>query len=772
MSTGGLAMSWFFRRITMVIFIDAILLFFFGNCSKSFKLHDGQVSSSSTTFSRTTFAELYKNVFAPKCLSCHGADPKNLSANVDLSSYDKLIASNILQPYDPENSLLYTSIKAGYMPPGGHPLVATDQNLVKEWISAGALENESNGLTCTSGNAMHPRLSNYEYKTLIMDISNGQLTLNSITNLPELPTLFNYDTISEATIDKVTAEAYLKTAQELTPKILNLATIRNLCSANLTFKEKTWTNCGLPITNFIGQRLFRRPLRNTEVDTLKVVFDNSIAQGQQRITSSTLAIQGFLNGFGSDSKGAYIAGWAYDPDWPERNIEVQLFIKLKDTSGLGTFVRTALADQPRPDVNSVMGTTGNQGFVIPIPSTYLNGQNYTAAVAAVGTANNAILPSSATAGATSVDFAFNSNLNAPEVTGEFDRVFQDAIENTIVALLMSPNFLYKMEYFPDGFLANEQGFKLAARLSLALGSTYPDDALWALAQNNTLSHSSLESEAQRLLTKYSSRFSTNFAGQWLGFRRQLLSDDSNSLPYALAMESKLVFEQILLVDKPIGQLLEPGFTYLNATAASHYALSGGSSNSDFTQVSSSARGGLMSQAQFLARTATINESHPIKRGIWVLDSILCRQLPALGQATFEEIAQAQAQIDPNASVLDKMAFHRNAGARCSTCHNQIDPIGLALENYDRNGQYRSAYSNGKPVVANLTFNGSLVSNPSELAAVFGQSNEFRSCVKKKMGAYFLGVNPVAPGGCGQFIPENASLKSVTINTVLQAVEGK
>lgn len=764
-------MSWILRRITLVIAIDLILLFFFGNCSKSFKLKDGYNSSASTAFSKATYAEIYQTIFAPKCLSCHGADPKNIKANVDLSSYEKLIASNILQPYDSANSLLYTSVKNGYMPPGGHPLIDTDQNQIKDWINAGALEKENTGPTCSSTNALHPRLSNYEYKSIINDLSKNQILFNSIVNLPDLPTLFNYDTISEATIDKVTAEAYLKVAQDLAPRLLSLNHIRNLCGSTSTFKDLTWNSCGLPITTYLGQRLYRRPLRSSELSSLQSLFTSGLALGQQRITTSTTAIQGNLDGFFTAANGAYIAGWVYDPDWPERNVEVQLYIKAQGTSGLGTFVRAALANLSRPDVNSAIGTIGNQGFAVPIPTSYLNGQTFTATIAVVGTSTNALLPNGAQ-GSTSVDFALASSLNAPVATGEMDRTFQDALENVIVSLLISPNFLYKMEYFPDVFTNDELPYKLAARLSLAVGSTFPDESLWSLAQANSLNHTNLESEAQRLLTKYSSRFASNFAGQWLGFRNTLLTGDPNSLGYALAMESKLVFEQILLVDKPIGQLLEPGFTYLNSSSGAHYSLSGSSTLTDFIQTSTSNRGGLMSQAQFLTRTATINESHPIKRGIWVLDSILCRQLPALGQATFEEIAQAQSQIDPNASVLDKMAFHRNAGARCSTCHNQIDPIGLALENYDKNGQYRSTYSNGKPVVANLFFNGSLVSNPNELASVLGHTNEFRTCVKKKMGAYLLGVNPAAPGGCGQFVPENTTLKSMTINTVLQAVEGK
>jgi hypothetical protein len=277
----------------------------------------------------------------------------------------------------------------------------------------------------------------------------------------------------------------------------------------------------------------------------------------------------------------------------------------------------------------------------------------------------------------------------------------------------------------------------------------------------------LEQQARRLLIKYSERFAENFAGQWLD-SRSATQHPSSPLAWAMGKESQLVFSDILKNTQPVSSLMKPGFTYLNSTLANHYRISGTGSSDSMEKVSTDQRGGLLAQGNFLTHTATAADSHPIKRGIWVLDATLCRTLPPLMAATLDEISQVGQSIDPSKTIAEKMRLHRTASQRCNSCHSQIDPIGLALENFDKDGIFRTSYDGGSPVIADLDFYGGVVRNPYELASTIAPTNEFRNCVSRKLAAYFSARNPTSPTVCGE--PEKYDRPLIEIVTD-QAVRG-
>ncbi len=358
----------------------------------------------------------------------------------------------------------------------------------------------------------------------------------------------------------------------------------------------------------------------------------------------------------------------------------------------------------------------------------------------------------------------------PNGTKGFNRSFREGLSATLISQLISPNFLFKMEYFPGVYDLTEKNFSIASKLSLSIGSTYPDEELWKLAENGSIKQESIiEYQIQRLLRKYSGRFSQNFAGQWLGFRKDLKKPFTD-IDGAMAKESSLVFEEIINENQQVSHLLSPGYTYVNQLLSEHLDIATNTNNATFIKVVSMERGGILSQGHFLKSTSSIGKTSPIKRGIWVLDSVLCRTLPPLDAAALEEIAEAQANIDPNASLIEKMKAHRNTSKRCYTCHSQIDPIGLALENWDHLGKFRTRYVDGSPIVSDLEFNGRLVKDPQSLSQSIETTREFRNCVQKKLEAYFGGVNPTQKAQCSTQVTQDTPVRQLTSETLLKSLK--
>ncbi|MCB0362804.1 MAG: DUF1588 domain-containing protein, partial [Bdellovibrionales bacterium] len=616
-----------------------------------------------------TFDDINSTIIQPKCLSCHtGQSP---SGEVDLSSYESIVLSRFLVAGNAEASLLFQAVANGSMPPDGKLSQDLIENL-KSWINAGALKDGSQINQCRDPVPLLPRLTNYEYSQIMTDLVGNNFDPAPLATLPIFPTLYGFDRLANPSFDRASVESYLNVADSVALQIENSPTLLSICGSNKPFYELNWNNCALPLLSRVGQSLFRRPLRIEELQNLKSLFNGVQEIAINRIRSSTIPIDGFLDGFSNRNSSFYAGGWAYDPAWPERSVEVKIYIKRPGENGMGSYVGSSLAHLPRPDVNNALGISGDRGFLFPIPKNYLDGTEYIVTAYAFGTATDKALIEPKTLKA-------NANSTGPLIGNETDVLFKDALHASLISLLMSPNFLFKMEYYPGGFQENEVGYRQASFISFLTGSSFPDAELSGLAAQGPLSGEQITAQTKRLLSKYYDRFSRSFGAFWIGYK-DYMNANPNSLDFSMGEEARLVFKNVLEEKAPLSSLLNPGYTYLNSTLATHYGMSGGTSPTNYLKVTTAERGGVLNQAQFLMKTANTQETNPIKRGIWVLDKVLCRSLPTLDAATFEEIAQSQANVDPNASLVERMALHRKYGNRCATCHSQIDPLGLGLEN--------------------------------------------------------------------------------------------
>jgi hypothetical protein len=303
--------------------------------------------------------------------------------------------------------------------------------------------------------------------------------------------------------------------------------------------------------------------------------------------------------------------------------------------------------------------------------------------------------------------------------------FEAGIEAALSSILVSPQFLFRVEQDPAGVapgtIYRVSDLELASRISFFLWSSIPDDELLAVAERGDLSKPGvLEKQVRRMLADPRSQsLASNFGGQWLYLRNldsftpdlRLFPDFDDNLRQAFREETELFIESVLREDRSVLNLLKSDYTFLNERLARHYEIPN-VYGSRFRRVSldpNSKRGGLLRQGSVLAVTSYATRTSPVIRGKWVLENIVgapppppLPDVPALKDNT----------ISATLSVRERLAEHRS-NAACASCHSLMDPIGFSLENFDAVGRWRTL-EEGKPVDASGGF-----SDGSKFAGVAG-----------------------------------------------------
>jgi hypothetical protein len=290
--------------------------------------------------------------------------------------------------------------------------------------------------------------------------------------------------------------------------------------------------------------------------------------------------------------------------------------------------------------------------------------------------------------------------------------FERAVQVGLQAILVSPHFLYRVELDdrPQGPGARPiSEYQLASRLSYFLWNSMPDDELFDLASKGRLSKS-IDAQVRRMLADpKSSSFLESFVTQWLGIRdlERLVRSKEYSFPLLLRAdmirETVLFFDAIVREDRPIEELIDARFTYLNARLANHYRISdvNGQQSKKSLEPGSNAiplhryvrvslpegsiRGGILTQASVLTATSNPDRTSPVKRGVFVLDQILGSPPPP-PPANVPELEETRKESRA-LNLREAMELHRKK-SECAACHARMDPIGFAFERFDVVGQYR------------------------------------------------------------------------------------
>ncbi len=332
---------------------------------------------------------------------------------------------------------------------------------------------------------------------------------------------------------------------------------------------------------------------------------------------------------------------------------------------------------------------------------------------------------------------------------DFDTGIQAALE----ALLVSPDFLFRIERDPrvtKSELARVSDFELASRLSFFLWSSIPDDELLTLAEQKKLSNpATLQAQVTRMLDDPRSRaFVSNFGGQWLYLRNletqnpdpDIFPNFDESLRRAFGQETELFFESVLRENRSILNLLDADYTFLNQRLAEHYGIPG-IYGSQFRRVALSDpnRGGLLGQGSILTVTSYPNRSSVVQRGKWILENLLGAPPPPPPPDITRDLGKLHGKDGRVLSMREQLEVHR-ADPTCASCHARMDPIGFALENYDGIGKWRTKDAGLTIDASGKLPNGKSFTGPNELKKILltAHKDEFVTAATEKLLTYALG----------------------------------
>ena len=307
--------------------------------------------------------------------------------------------------------------------------------------------------------------------------------------------------------------------------------------------------------------------------------------------------------------------------------------------------------------------------------------------------------------------------------------FEEGVRRALEALLASPHFVFRPEREPEGVEPGEvypvAGVDLASRLSFFLWGAPPDEALLSLATDGKLQDAGeLERQAGRMLEDSRSRaLGSRFARQWLRLQDLYkVHPDPNFFPNfdenladAMRAETELFFNSLVQEDRSVLDLYRADYTFVNERLATHYGFPA-ASGSRFRKVGypDDRRVGLLGHGSILVLTSLANRTSPVLRGKWVMEVMLGTPPPPPPPGIPDLEETAASREGRMLTTRERMEIHRENPA-CKSCHRFMDPIGLALDNFDVTGKWRSL-ENGVPLDTRGDFyDGTPVTTPSELS---------------------------------------------------------
>ena len=331
--------------------------------------------------------------------------------------------------------------------------------------------------------------------------------------------------------------------------------------------------------------------------------------------------------------------------------------------------------------------------------------------------------------------------------------FESGIRISVQAMLASPHFIFRLEEAPASARAGQayglNGLDLASRLSFFLWGSGPDDELIAAAGRGALATpAGLEQQSRRMLADpRAAALSTRFASQWLRLQdldkihpdARLYPQFDTRLAEAMRRETELFFDSIVREDRDVLDLLTADYTFVNERLARHYGIPNVTGPA-FRRVTlpDPNRRGIFGHGSVLTMTSVADRTSPVLRGKWVLEVLIgmAPPPPPPNIPALEETKEAHGSR--LLSVRERMEEHRSKPA-CQSCHRVIDPIGLALENFDVVGMWRIR-DGGTPIDASGTlYDGTTLSGPDGLrAAMLRHKDVVLRTFTENLMAYGLG----------------------------------
>jgi hypothetical protein len=332
-----------------------------------------------------------------------------------------------------------------------------------------------------------------------------------------------------------------------------------------------------------------------------------------------------------------------------------------------------------------------------------------------------------------------------------------ALRAVIARILVSPDFLYRVETSAQSQEKPLNNWEVASRLSFFLWSSIPDDELRRAATAGELTNPALLTKQVRRMTAdpKARRLATEFFGQWLGFYHfdQYRGVDTGRFPeftedvkQAMYDEAISTFEYIVRQDRPVREILSADYAFLNQALAKFYGVKADVKSTGRVEKVDNAnafdRGGALRLGAVLTTTSAPLRTSPVKRGDWILRRVLGTPTPP-PPADAGNIP-ADDQTFKGQTLRQRLAEHKR-NATCAACHSRIDPLGFPLESFDAVGRARKTYADGKPVdiTGELKDKTAIVGTEGLLKYLDAQDAKVMTTLSRKMLGYALGRTVLA-----------------------------
>ena len=675
------------------------------------------------------------------CVRCH--NERRLVGNLSLEGFDVARAAENVDVAE----RMVRKLRAGMMPPPGARRPAGDTLLSLVERLETVLDDAARARP-KSGSRFFQRLNRAEYESAVHDLLG--LSVDAGEWLPADQMSANFDNIADVQVPSPTlVEAYLNAAAEISRRA---AGDRMAPPVDRSYKNSDYTSQhpwnrlhGAPfgtrggmVADHVfpadGEYIFRLGFSSGANSRLE---DIDISVGGQRVALLHYA----RTGGGADGRGASLI--STEP----------VFVRAGQRKVAAVFVRNfdgPYEDLIRPhDWSMAGGGSGGEGITtLPHLREMVVSGPYNVTGVSDSPSRQRIFACRPTTAAEEETCAWqiikglaSRAYRRPAKDSDVDALmrfyeagfvldgFETGVRMALEALLASPQFIFRLEREPEGARAGDayllDNMDLASRLSFFLWGRPPDEPLLAAAASGGLHDpGELARQAMRMLKDpRADALGRRFAGQWLRLQDLYkVHPDPNFYPNfddnladAMRQETELFFNSLIDEDRSVLDFYRASYTFANERLAAHYGFPG-VSGSHFRKVRypDDTRQGLLGHGSILVLTSLANRTSPVLRGKWVME-VLLGTPPPPPPPGIPDLEETESSLDGRLlTTRERMEIHRENPA-CRSCHRFMDPIGLALDNFDVTGKWRSL-ENGMPLDTRGDFyDGTPVTTPADLS---------------------------------------------------------
>jgi hypothetical protein len=681
---------------------------------------------------------LFKNV----CAGCH--NPQLSSGGMNIQVF--LDPQSLTKNRDGWEIILQR-LRAGEMPPQGIPKPPAEKvDALTSYIQS-RLDELDKSVKADPGTVVAHRLNRYEYRNSIRDLL--AVDFQADKNFPTDDSGYGFDNIgSVLTVSPLLMSKYIAAAQRIAARAMALDPLPKPIEVERSGRNKAITRLD----------------RSTVETTFRVDFDGDYnvrfgLQGERPADAKPVTLAFWIDGKLAQSMSVETkpSKLVYFDPYSEEHMRVHL------TEGEHSFRAGFLDDD-------FVGTLAQADLYNRKKNKFVDSLTFVGPYAAEteNASRKMILICDPKSGAACVQRIVanlaNHGYRRPATPQEVAALMrfvalaraqgqnaEQGIQLAMQAMLVSPNFLFKIETRTGSAAHPVSDYELASRLSYFLWSSMPDEELIALATQKKLHDPvTLDAQLKRMLAdSRSSALAANFAGQWLEIRNlDVVKPDPKKFPEwnadlrdGMKTETRMFFDYMLRENRPITDFLNARYTFLNEKLAKFYGIPD-VKGPEFRRVelATDQRGGVLSQAAVLTVSSYPTRTSVVLRGQFILDNILGSPVPPPPP---DVPLLDEAAVGKESSLRQQMEKHR-ADPACAVCHNKMDPLGFSLENYNAIGKWRTM-DGSFPVDSSGTLpSGKTFSTPAQMRdALTSALPEFSSRLTQKLLTYAIerGLEP-------------------------------